>query len=288
MANLPLTRRRRTRGFTLIELLVGIVMAGIVIGSVYQLLIAQSRSFGKQQELMDVHTSLRVTAAMLASEIRQASAVGGDFYTIDSTSVTLRSPQASAIICKRHPTQPRFGLVAAVGEFTAGLVDSALVFAANGPSPSDDAWHAMKIQSLSAGASMGVSGCEWAGSGPPQLVVGLVVGTPSDTAGVAVGGPLKTYRPVKYALYPDAGRWWLGRKVGASPTYEKLTGPFLPLASGGLRFTYYDAAGNITAAPAQVAAVGIVLRAMSHYVDAMGRNMTYITDTLAIRVSVRG
>lgn len=98
-------------GFTLAELLVYLTLSGLVMASVYQLLMGQSRAYGRQRELMDVHETLRTAAALLAWEIRQASATDGDLYSIGETSITLRSVQGSGFICVGHPTLPRFGLV---------------------------------------------------------------------------------------------------------------------------------------------------------------------------------
>ena len=82
------------------------------------------------------------------------------------------------------------------------------------------------------------------------------------------------------------GRWWLGRKVGAAASYEKLTGPLLPPASGGLVLTYRDAAGNVTADPTQVAVIDFVLRAESYGVSSDALELQQ--DTLATRVALRG
>ena len=46
--------RRDARGFGMPELLVSVVMGGIVLASVYKLMISQGRAYGKERELMDV------------------------------------------------------------------------------------------------------------------------------------------------------------------------------------------------------------------------------------------
>ena len=45
-------------GFTLAELLVYLLLSGLVMASVYQLLMGQSRAYGRQREQMDVHETL--------------------------------------------------------------------------------------------------------------------------------------------------------------------------------------------------------------------------------------
>ena len=102
---------------------------------------------------------------------------------------------------------------------------------------------------------------------------------------VQVGSPLRAFRRIEYGLYPEGGRWWLGRKVGAAASYEKLTGPLRSAAAGGLVFTYYDAAGAVTADPTLVTAVEFILRAES-YRRPQGQH--YQVDSLATRVAIRG
>ena len=83
--------RRRHYGFTLIEMMISMVVAGIIMAAVYQLLIGQSRSYGQQRELMDVHQTLRSAGALLAWDMRQASAADGDISAIVPLSIT-RAP----------------------------------------------------------------------------------------------------------------------------------------------------------------------------------------------------
>ena len=121
--------RRRHYGFTLIEMMISMVVAGIIMAAVYQLLIGQSRSYGQQRELMDVHGTLRSAAVLLAWEMRQASAADGDLYSLGANSIALRSPQGSGVVCVKHPTQPRFGLRGTgLGALTSNPDDSALVY----------------------------------------------------------------------------------------------------------------------------------------------------------------
>ena len=273
-------------GFTLAELLVYLMLSGIVMACVYQLLMGQSRAYGRQRELMDVHETLRTAAALLAWEIRQASATNGDLYSIGDHSITLRSTQGSGFICVGHPTQPRFGLWLTNGDFQATVDDSVLVFAAGGPGMADDVWKALKVTSAGPAAAMGLAACDWVGAGVPDVAVQIRVTSPSDTADIALGAPLRTFRRIEYGLFAADGRWWLGRRVGAG-SWEKLTGPLLPVWLDGLVFSYKDAAGNPTANLAQVAVVDFVIRAQSYRAPGGGGSQ-FFTDTLATRVALRG
>ncbi len=273
-------------GFTLAELLVYLLLSGLVMASVYQLLMGQSRAYGRQRELMDVHETLRTAAALLAWEIRQASATGGDLYSIDENSITLRSTQGSGFVCIGHPTLPRFGLWLTDGDFQATVDDSVLVFAAGGGGMADDVWKVLKVASASPPAAMGLDACDWVGAGAPDVALQIAVTSPGDTADIALGAPFRTFRRIEYGLYAADGRWWLGRRVGAG-SWEKLTGPLLPVWLDGLVFSYKDAAGNPTANPMQVAVVDFVLRAQSYKAPGGGGSQ-FLTDSLATRVALRG
>ena len=261
------------------------VVAGIVMTAAYKLLIGQSRSYGKQRELMDVHETLRSAAALLAWELRAASVSRGDLYVIDQEKIVLRSVQATGVVCVKHGAQPRYGLSRLAGDLEAGADDSALIFRSGGV----DEWHIMKIQQVGTAGTLGVGNCDWTGTPAPDIAVEVAVAdVPDDTLGVVVGALFQSFRRVEYGLYQDAGdgRWWLGRKVGAAASYEKLTGPLLPQASGGLVLTYRDAAGNVTADPTQVAVIDFVIRAESYGVS--GNAQQFVQDTLATRVALRG
>ncbi len=278
----PAPGKRRTQyGFTFVELLIYMLVAGIVMGSVYQLLMGQSRAYTKQRELMDVHETLRSAAALLAWEMRQSWAAGGDLYSINANSIALRSTQGTGIVCVLHSTQPRFGLRGVwLDDLAATTDDSALVYVWSN-------WKVVRINWAAVYAPPTAT-CGWAGSGKPDKGVEFTVNVPNDTAGIRIGTLIRAFRRVEYGLYQDAGdgRWWLGRKVGAAASYEKLTGPLLPPASGGLVLTYRDAAGNVTADPTQVAVIDFVLRAESYGVSSDA--LEFQQDTLATRVALRG
>jgi hypothetical protein len=270
------------QGFTVAELLVYLVVAVIVIAGIYQLLIGQNRLWTKQREMEDVRTSLRATASLLAYELRQVSAAGGDLYSIGASTVALRSVRGSGIVCAVHGSAPRFGLSTTTGDFDKTADDSALVFEAGGSGVEDDTWVIAKVKDtwLTGG---GVDNCTWGTSSDITVEV--------DTAaysGVEVGAPLRAFRRVEYALYSDGGRYWLGRKIGAAASYEKLTGPLSQPSDSGLVFVYYDQAGNVTANAAEVRFVDIILRGESYGMVPGQSGPRVQEDSLTLRVSLRG
>lgn len=346
-------RRRGQYGFTMVEMIISLMVGSMVLAAVYQMLIVQSRAYGVQREVMEVQQTLRSAAALLAWEMRQAG--GGDLYSIDTTSITLRSTQGGGTVCATHTTLQRFGVRwGGSGDVAATADDSLSVYMST--SLGVGSWKVGSIdQIMPDQATAGVAWCDW-GDGAsiaPDVVLevtveGLEVWLPggwtqqdfgafcisdalnssqqtdclawgpdwptfcpywwqieaecnaalaaseaanppvlAGTGTFDVGTPFRVFRRVEYGLYLDAGdgRWWLGRKVGAAAFYEKLTGPLLAPASGGLVFTYRDTAGNVTADPTQVATIEFVLRAESYRPS--GNTFAFQQDSVAMRVALR-
>jgi hypothetical protein len=278
-------------GFTVIELLVYLFVGVLVIAAVYNLLIGQNRLYMKQRELQDVRASVRSAANLLAFELRQASASGGDLDSISTFDVILRSVQGSGVVCGVHNSSARLGLYATGGDFSATTDDSAMVFQANGSGTGDDAWFVGGVAGKYDPSAGGVPSCQWSGvSVAPDFV--MAIDTPLVAiAGVEVGAPYRQFRKVHYGLYLEAdGRWWLGRKVGAAASWERLTGPLSAPSDSGLAFRYYDQSGSATTDPTLVRMVDIVLRGESYGKVPQAGNLApdVEEDTLTLRVSLRG
>jgi len=312
----PFQRVRRSEaGLTIAEVLVYLVVALILMSGVYALIINQGRAYQSQLEVTDVRNSVRGAASLLTWELRQASASSGDLYFVTTDSFAVRSIQANGILCSEHPTLTRYGLSVTAGEFNATANDSALVFAARGAGVTDDIWRTVKITNIYRPASLGgVLNCFWgdatAGRGrgettvPPNGVASTtgttvpdlgveVTGTPVGgyMDSVYVGAPFLAFRRIQYGIYQEGGRWWLGRKVGGTLTYEKLTGPLRGPVDGGLVFVYRDAAGAVTANKLLVAEVEIIIRGESW---GQAPNVVrppaiaFRRDTVRTRVALRG
>ena len=253
-------RGRPTAGFTIIELMIYLVMASVVMAVVFRLMVAQSRSYGDQRQVRDVGETMRGATMLLTWELRQLAASDGDLYSLGTNNLVLRSMQGGGIVCGKHITLPRYGLWGVSGEVTDG--DSALVFMAGGGGTTDDAWRAVLITSEWSPAGGGVPWCDW--SGGNTVGTEAVVHVSSDTSAVATGAPFRTFRRVEYGTFQQDGRWWLGRRVDGSATWELMTGPLRSPADGGLVFAYYDSTGAVTANPLQVHRVEIAIRAESY------------------------
>ena len=222
MSSVRRLSQRDRRGFTMIELIVSFVIGLIVLGSVVQMMIAQSRGYRKQREMVDVRETAREAAALLSWDLRQAAVAGSPFVVMGANTVTVRSPRGLGTICAKHALFARYGLWKTAGNILATVDDTALVYQIG-----RGGWNKLKITAVGTPVAMGVTACAWPGARPPDVVVEFAVNTGTDTSYIKVGAPFRNFRRVEYAEYQQNSRWWLGRKVGAAASYEKLTGPLL-------------------------------------------------------------
>ena len=282
MSSVRRLSQRDRRGFTMIELIVAFVVGLIVLGSVVQMMIVQGRGYRKQREMVDVRETAREAAALLSWDLRQAAVAGSPFVVMGANTVTIRSPRGLGTICAKHALLARYGLWKTAGSILATVDDTALVYQIG-----RGGWNKLKITAVGTPAAMGVTACAWPGARPPDVVVEFAVNTKTDTSYIKVGAPFRNFRRVEYAEYQQNSRWWLGRKVGAAASYEKLTGPLLAPASNGLAFTYYDTLGVVTINPAAVGSVAFTLRTESYKNATVGSTFVYQHDSVTTKVAVR-
>ncbi len=271
-------------GLTLIELIIYVLVASFVMASVYQFMLLQSRTYTDQREVTDARETVRGAAVLLSWELRQLSASDNDLYFVTADSFAVRAVQGMGIMCVRNLPARRYGLWGLSGEIGTTADDSALVFAAAGSGSTDDTWRPVAVESEMTPAAASMSNCSWTVAQTPDRVIQIS----HDTSIVNLGAPVRLFRKVQYGIYQDGGRWWLGRKVGAAASYEKLTGPLRSPASGGLVFTYYDAAGAATVTATDVRTVDIVIRSESFGKSNMRSIVTERQDSVRIKVFLRG
>jgi hypothetical protein len=266
----------------MIEIIVALVVGLVVLAALVQVMIVQGQGYRKQRELVDIAGTAREAAALLSWDLRQAALAGSPFAVLGANSVTLRSPTGVGTICGRHTLLPRYGLWKTAGEVLASSDDTALVYQLG-----RDKWSKLKISAVGTPQDMGVTACAWPGARPPDVVVEFVVTTRTDTSYLKVGAPFRSFRRVEYAQYEQDSRWWLGRRIGAATSYERLTGPLLPPSSNGLAFTYYDTLGAVTTNLAAVGSVVFTLRTESYKNARVGSTFVPQRDSLTTRVAVR-
>lgn len=283
-----MTKRRNQRwsraGYTVIELMVYLTIGVIVIGAIYQVLIGQSRLYSKEREIMDVRTSLRAGAELLAVELRMAAPGDGDIYQVAAESVTVRSIQGSGVVCETKQNGRLLGLHATSGTFDNEVGDSVLVYTGGGSS----GWVITKVLAVNEGPLVLLPTCAW-NSVPPEYI--LAVDTLDGTLlnGLQVGAELRAFRKTQYTTAEIEGRWWLVRETGAGVDAELLTGPLAAPADSGLVFRYYEANGDTTSVIGEIRLIEILLKGESlKGVRRRKSDPTPQVDTLRTYVAVRG
>ncbi len=269
---------------TLIELMIYMVLASIVMGAIYSVMITQTRAYADQREKTDARETVSGAALLLTAELRQIAPSDGDLYFIAPESLAIRSVQSAAIVCAIDQVLRRFALWNLVGELQdrGGTADSAFIFSAGAAGQSDDTWEREEIKGFHQAAGI-LASCEWTVPQTPDTVVQLDKAMP----GVAVGAPFRGFRAIQYGTFLDGGNWWLGRKT-LGGAYEKLTGPLRSPAAGGIEFKYYDANGNVTAVPADVRVIEIIIRSQSRGQSRQGSGLKERTDSLRTKVFITG
>ena len=275
------SRMRARPGFTIMELMISMMIGLVVLGAVYRLMTTQTGGYAKQRELADVRETARSGSTLLSRDLRHAASGGGSVVAMSANSITLRSIRGLGIVCAKHPTLPRYALSRTAGKIEAAADDSALIYQIG-----RERWQRVKVTSVGPPEAMGISACAWPGTRVPDVAIEIGVNTKSDTVGIKVGASFRSFRRVQYAQYMLDNRWWLGRKVGASPTYEQLTGPLR--ASGGLTFSYFDTLGAPTASPGAVGMVAFTVNAESYKkARANSGQFAFQRDSLTTKVLLR-
>ncbi|OYV67959.1 MAG: hypothetical protein B7Z72_08940, partial [Gemmatimonadetes bacterium 21-71-4] len=163
--------------------------------------------------------------------------------------------------------------------------DRALVFRdGNTQIMSDDQWVDYGISSVTTGALC----TDGTGAGTTMTLTG----TTSKLDSVTVGSPVRTYEVITYRLYVDStGVGWLGVRTYVSGDWGSVSPIAGPLRSdSGIALTYYDSTGAVTATPASVAQIRLMVRGMSAApIEIPGRraNLQKYQDSMSARVALR-
>jgi prepilin-type N-terminal cleavage/methylation domain-containing protein len=284
---------RHSRGFTLIELLIALVMMGVVTGGLYAMLIRTQRLTRAQTEQLSLQSTVRSASLVVPSELRELNNVVGaatpgpqvDLVAQAPTSITYRAMRGLGFVCQVTATEIRL----LKDQWSAyrdpvATRDAAYIFIENDPNlTSDDAWLQENITGVNMASNCG------AGIGAIALTVSPNV-TPAQ---VLIGTPVRTFEVMKLSLYVEGGKSWLGAQSvsGGDPSLQPLLGPLKDDngVTAGLNFTYLDAAGAVTAVPANVKSIVLTVRGVSqHNMSRSGGSYAGVgTDSLVTQVSLR-
>src|SRR5437667_752294 len=302
----------RRAGFTLIELAIALVLMSLVGGAIVQLLLRQQRFYNSTTDLIQTRQQIRQAAAMLPSDLRGISSIGGDIFAMSDSALEFRSVFGSSVVCVNAggmlSTVPR---VLASGATmtnwaTTPVVGDSLVVYNNGATlaVAGQGWLFYRIAAVTPVTTNAANGCPNATgltragditAANPSLQLGL---TPAAPNTIAVGAAIRFFRRVRYRIYRDTdNQWYLGffncvyGRVPVCNTTQAIAGPFQPYANNGtsgVQFAYYDSTGVVTANPLLVARISLVVRGQSTgLVNLSGTGGTVFHDSLRIEVGLR-
>lgn len=274
------------RGFTLAELLVAMVLLGIVSTGIYKVLLTNQRINQAQTMGIDLQQNIRAAATILPAEFRELDASDGDITAMSATSVSIRAMRQLAFVCNTPPiagttvtmtirTAPFYG----PRDFNLATDSILIYYEGDQSSRNDDGWVIGSITNLTTGV------CVDGGPGR-QLTASVAFGAGQlgQTGRIGNGAPVRGFETVTYKLYQGGdGKWYLGFQ-NASGT-QPLIGP---LTAGGLTLTYYDNAGVVTAVAANVAQIGITVRAQTAQpIEQANVGLVTPVDSITTRVTLR-
>jgi type II secretory pathway pseudopilin PulG len=247
-------------GCTLVELVVSLVLLGVIGGAAAGVVIASHRAVARQAALVEANATLRAGAAILAAELRALDATapsGSDLLRIASDSLTYRAFRNLYLTCSASQPEQSITVRAALlgSRPLSPAADSLMVFVDGDPLRSDDdRWIHTGVGEIRPGAA-----CP---DGSPGLRI--TVGRMPDGAleQIDAGAPVRGFAVWQAKAYADAGgTWWIGmrRYNPASRRWPAVQPAVGPIATGGLRFSYYDAAGQPTQAAQHVAWIDVVI-----------------------------
>jgi hypothetical protein len=267
-------RQGGSEGFTLVELLVSVVAGLVLLAGVFQVLLGNQRlTTARDMEIRGRQTQLAGTD-LLFGELREISPSGGDIIAMDSTSIHFRAQRKFGLVCQINYTVGNVEVIPVGIKFESG--DSLFVFAdGDEETGTDDVWIPGVVTGTDTTTTcLGTSSHELNIPGSQAAMV-------ADS--VRIGAPIRSFQRFTYSLGQDGGRWFLMRQMdGASAV--PMVGPLLPMADGGLHFDYFDALGNVTSTPADVASVAVTLRTGADVRSAQG---DMVADSVTTLISLR-
>lgn len=254
-------RARDRHGFTLIEIMIALGMMLIVSGAVYQALNSIQRLSRAQGQQVNVQSTVRSAALVLANEFRPLAAGLGlsgtesDLIAIAPTGATYRAERGFGVLCQAAgANRLRINRLSFSGhrDPQPGRDSVSVFFEGNPAASDDDVWIPAAIIAVGAGSC--------AGGANPGIDLTVVAGT--SLQGLPPGTPVRIHEVAELRLYRSEGRSWLGmRSVSSDETIQPLSGPLRD--ADGLRLDYLGAAGLPTSVRSDVRAIRLTLRGES-------------------------
>jgi hypothetical protein len=262
---------------------------GIVVGALYQSIIATQRTTSAQFQRIDVQQTTRAAALYVSNLLRELDAADGDILLSQPSSMQFRAMRWTGVLCTvpfEAAGQVQFTIR---GQLFFGVrgpdtgQDSILLWQEGDPSTRvDDTWLFGGLESSAAGVCPDDG---LAGTTLRVVIRAASGGNAAAAAGITVGAPVRGFQVEELSLFSQGGAYWLGRRTadrgGAWTVVRPLVGP---LTANGLTFSYFDVNGALPALTTQIVSIGVTVRGRSvSQVSGTG----YRQDSIITRVTLR-
>jgi prepilin-type N-terminal cleavage/methylation domain-containing protein len=278
-------RLLRNRGFTLVEMVVVLALMGIVMGALYQSIVATQRTTSAQFQRIDVQQTTRAAAMYVSNMLRELDAADDDILLSQATSLRFRAMRWTGVLCTvpvENAGEVQFTvrrqLLFGIRGPDAAL-DSILLWLDDPLNGTDDKWLYGELQSSVAGV------CDDLSAGT-TLRVDIRAPEDNPTAmDVKLGAPVRGFQIEEISLYQVGAEYWLGRRTANRAGVWEVVRPLVgPLTDNGLAFSYFDVNGALPALTTQIASIGVTVRGRSAR-QVSGRG--FLEDSIVTRVTLR-
>lgn len=232
-------RARRQSGFTLVELMVALVIAGILVGVVFQFLLGQTRFARMQSAREEVQQNARVALDVISSDLRAIGPQG--IIAASANSISYRAPRAWGVICGYSGGSLAVIFPGPAAPMLKAGSDS-LAVGTN--------FH--EVSDVTGDGSAAATACNTGVTPNPPVAAAegraRLYNLPAGAPTYQRRQDAYVYDRLTYNIGTSSGvpgTTWIRRNPGSGA--QPLAGP-LP-ATGGLVFTYTDANGATTADP---------------------------------------
>jgi hypothetical protein len=271
----------RRRGVTLVELVVAMVTSLIVIGAVHRLVVSTQRLSRLQAAQIELQSSVRSAAIIIANEIRPLNAVEAgsadqiDILSFSGSGMTYRAARGLGFLCE----PPAGGQLRVARNTFSGIRD---------PEPTRDLLYLLVEQDAAPNQSWIplsiVDVATTAGCSPGG---GITLTTSSTVAipGAAAGTPVRFYETMELRLYQSDGLWWLGaRSVNTGEAIQPFMGPLS--GADGMRLEYLGGNGLPVTTSGEIKSIALTIRGGTEG-PSIGSDGQPLTEQLTTQVVLR-
>lgn len=299
-------------GATLVELVVVLALGGALCALMLSMVVRQQRVHTGANAIVEGKRSARDAIELLARELRPiatgAAALaphGPDIYSMSDSDITFRAHLGSSVICTVEADRTTITLPGITGPFNQRLTsfialpragDSLFIFdRGTTPSPDDDTWHRFALAADLGGGLCPLRPIGLATNDVESMFAAGMALTTAVPITIAVGAPVRFFRPTTYSLYrTSVGDWAFGISAcagGSCGVRQPVSGPYQRPSSGtakGIVLEYLDSSGAPTTNPGAVARIDVVARTRSSTpLDIAHIRGTPYHDSLTTSIAIR-